>query len=125
METQGTSLKKGIVASRQRPPHTAAHTVDKIRALKCEVLKYPPCSPHLATSDFHLKEYLQGQKFADDNEVVVAVQRWLKAMPKIFFFYRKSTSLWTGGPSVLRSRGTTLKNKTQTISIFTLIKELL
>ena len=27
-----------------------------------------------------------GQKFADDNEVMEAVQSWLKATPKSFFF---------------------------------------
>jgi histone-lysine N-methyltransferase SETMAR len=59
-------------------PHTAAHTVDTLRALKFEVLKHPPYSPDLAPSDFHLfgplKEHMRGQKFADDNEVLEAVQ---------------------------------------------------
>jgi hypothetical protein len=32
-----------------------------------------------------MKEHLWGQKFADDNEVMEAVQSWLKAMPKSFF----------------------------------------
>jgi len=32
-------------------------------------------------------------------------------------------SLWTGGPSALRSRGTMSKNKTQTISVSTLVKK--
>ena len=32
------------------------------------------------------EEHLQGQMFADDNEVMEAVQSWLKAMPKSFFF---------------------------------------
>jgi hypothetical protein len=69
--------------------HTAAHTVDTLRALKYEVLKHPPYSLDLAPSDFHLfgpmKEHLRGQKFADDNEVTEAVQRWLKATQKAFF----------------------------------------
>jgi len=29
-------------------PHTAAHAVDTLRALKCEVLKHPPYMPDLA-----------------------------------------------------------------------------
>jgi len=33
--------------------------------------------------------------------------------------------LWTGGPSVLRSRGTMSKNKTQIVSVSTLVKKLL
>ena len=43
----------------------------------------------MAPSDFHLfgpmKEHLRGQKFADDDEVIEAVQSWLKATPKSFF----------------------------------------
>jgi len=79
----------------------AAHMVDTLRALKFEVLKHPPYSPDLAPSDFHLfgpmKENLQGQKFADDNEVMEAVQSWLKATPKSFFLEgtRKLVDRWT------------------------------
>jgi len=82
-------------------PHTAAHTVDTLRALKFDVLKHPPYSPDLAPSDFHLfgctKEHLRGQKFADDNEVMEAVQCWLKATPKSFFLedIRKLVDRWT------------------------------
>jgi uncharacterized membrane protein len=32
-----------------------------------------------------MKEHLRGQNFADDNEVMEAVQSWLKATPKSFF----------------------------------------
>jgi len=43
----------------------------------------------MAPSDFHLfrpmKEHLGGQKFADDNKVMEAVQSWLKATQKAFF----------------------------------------
>jgi len=79
-------IKKRVHNAR---PHTAAHTVDTLRALKFEVLKHSPYSPDLASSDFHLfgpmKEHLWGQKFADDNEVMEAVQSWLKATPKKLF----------------------------------------
>ena len=47
----------------------------------------------------------------------------LKSTPKSFFL--EGVRLWTGGPSVLRSRGTMSKNKTQTISVSTLVKQLL
>jgi hypothetical protein len=61
-------------------PHTAALTVGTLRALKFEVFKHPPYSPNLAPLDFHLfipmKEHLRGHKFADDNEVMEAVQSW-------------------------------------------------
>jgi hypothetical protein len=63
-------------------PHTAADTVDTLRALKFEVLKQPPYSPDWAPSDFHLfgpmKEHFRVM------EVMEAVQSWLKDMPKAF-----------------------------------------
>jgi hypothetical protein len=78
----------------------AAHTVDTLRALKFEVLKHPPYSPKLATSNFRLfglmEEYLRGQKFADD-EVMEVVQSRLKVAPKSFFLegIRKLVDRWT------------------------------
>jgi hypothetical protein len=45
-----------------------------------------------------MKEHLRGHKFADDDEVMEAVQSWLKATPKIFFFLegiRKLVDRWT------------------------------
>ena len=81
--------------------HTAVHTVDTLRALKFEVLKHPPYSPDLEPSDFHLfgpmKEHLRGQKFSDDNEIMLVVQSWLKTTPKTFFLedLRKLVDSWT------------------------------
>ena len=79
----------------------AAHKVDTLRALKFEVLKHPPYSLNVAPLDFHLfgptKEHLQVQKFAHDNEVMEAVQSWLKATPKSFFLegIHKLVDRWT------------------------------
>jgi len=44
-----------------------------------------------------MKEHLQCQKFADDDEVMQAVQSWLKATPKSFFLegIRKLVGRWT------------------------------
>jgi len=43
----------------------------------------------MAPSDFHLfgltKEHLQGQTFADNDEVMETVQSWFKATQKAFF----------------------------------------
>ena len=55
----------------------------------------------MVQSDFHLfgpmKEHLRGQKFADDDEVMEAVQSWLKATPKSFLLegIRKLVDRWT------------------------------
>ena len=86
---RGLFSKRVLLLRDNARPHTAVHTVDTLCALKFEVLKHPPCSPDLAPSDFHLfgpmKEHLLGQKFADD-EIMEAVQSWLEATPKSFFF---------------------------------------
>ncbi|BFZ08224.1 hypothetical protein BsWGS_11263 [Bradybaena similaris] len=70
-------------------PHTAAHPVDTLQILQFEVLKHPAYNPDFAPSDFNLfgpmKEHLRGQRFADDNEVMSAVQTWLLATPKSFY----------------------------------------
>jgi hypothetical protein len=44
-----------------------------------------------------MKEHLRGLKFADNNEVIEAVQSWLKATPKSFFLdgVRKLVDRWT------------------------------
>jgi hypothetical protein len=44
-----------------------------------------------------MKEHLRGQKFAYDNEVMEAVQSWLKATPKSFFLegVHKLVETWT------------------------------
>ena len=98
---RGLLSKRVLLLHDNARPHMAAHRVDTLRALKFEVLKHPPYSPDLAPSDFHLfgnlKEHLQGQKFADDNEVMEVVQSWLKATPKSFFLegIRKLVDRWT------------------------------
>jgi hypothetical protein len=80
---------------------TTAPMCLRIHALKFEVLNNSPNSPELAPSDFHLfgsmKEHLRGQRFADNNEVMEAVQSWLKATPKRFFGQgiRKLVETWT------------------------------
>ena len=81
-------------------PLTVAHTVATLRVLKYEELKHSPYSPDLAPTEFHLfgpmKEYLRGQNFADDNEVMEAVQSWLKFTPKRIFLegIRKLVDRW-------------------------------
>jgi hypothetical protein len=68
---RGLLSKRVLLLHDNARPHTAAHTVDTLRALKFEVLKHPQYSPELAQSDFHFvgptKEHLRGQKFADDT----------------------------------------------------------
>jgi len=101
------SKRRGLLSKRVLLLHdnarsrTASHMVDTLHALKIEVLIHPSYSPDLVPSDFYLfgpmKEHLRGQKFADDNEVMEAVQSWLKATPKSFFLegIHKFVDRWT------------------------------
>jgi hypothetical protein len=52
------------------------------------LVHFTPKGPDLATSDFHMfgrmKKDLRGRRFSSDEEVIGAVQNWLKTQP-IFF----------------------------------------
>jgi histone-lysine N-methyltransferase SETMAR len=71
---QGLPSNRVLLLHNNPGPHTAAHTVDTLCALEYEVLKHPPYSPDMAQSDFHLfgplKQHMQGQKFAGNNEII-------------------------------------------------------
>jgi histone-lysine N-methyltransferase SETMAR len=58
-------------------PHTATATQDLIVTFGWKQFDHPPYSPDLAPSDFHvflhLKTFLCGRRFHDDNEVKEAV----------------------------------------------------
>jgi hypothetical protein len=62
-------------------PHTAAATQDLIATFGWEQFNHPPFSRDLVPSDFHvflhLKTFLGGRQFHDDNEVKEAVNTWL------------------------------------------------
>jgi len=64
----------------------AARTMDTIQKLKWNVLPYPPYSPDLAVSDYHLfgplKEHLGGKMICNNEEVIEDVQEWLHWQPK-------------------------------------------
>ena len=68
---QGHLSKRVLLLHDNASPHTDVRTVDTLRAKKFEVLKLPPYSLDLASSDFHLfgpmKEHLRGQKYIGFN----------------------------------------------------------
>ena len=70
-------------------PHTAARTMAKFEELGCEMLVYPPYSPDLAPSDFHifrpLKNHMRGNHFTTDAAVIGAVSKWLRTQPPKFY----------------------------------------
>jgi histone-lysine N-methyltransferase SETMAR len=73
-------------------PHTAKLTKSKLRNLKWEVLKHPPCSPDMSPSDFHLfrsmQNHLAGVKFNSEE----VLREWMTN-----FFYDKPASFFVRG----------------------------
>jgi histone-lysine N-methyltransferase SETMAR len=66
--------------------HTARAPQERIKKLQCELLEHPPYSPDMAPGDFHmfgpLRNHLGGKCFADDEEVEMEVQKWLRQQAK-------------------------------------------
>ena len=71
-------LSRGVVMIHENAcPHTAAATQNLFTTFGWEQFDHPHFSPDLAPSDFHLflhlKSFLAGRRFHDDNEVKEAV----------------------------------------------------
>ena len=82
-------LSRGIVLIHDNArPHTATATQELLTTFKWEQFDHPPYSPDLAPSDYHLfqhlKSFLGGQRFHDD-EVKEYVSMWLKSQAANFF----------------------------------------
>ena len=69
--------------------HSAAQTQDLITSFKWEQMDHLLYSPDLAPSDFHLflhlKKFLGGKRFDDDDDLKDAVQKWLKLQAAAFY----------------------------------------
>ena len=70
-------------------PHTAAATQNLITTFGWEQFDHPPYSPDLAPSDFHLfvhlKSFLAGWRFHDDELVKEAVTTCLASQVALFY----------------------------------------
>ena len=70
-------------------PHTALKTKKTISDLRQELLDHPAYSPDLAPSDYylfgHLKEYLSGTRYHNNEELKQSVVKWLKNKSKDFY----------------------------------------
>ena len=62
-------------------PHSTAQTQDLNTSFKWEQMDNPLCSHDLVPNDYHLflhlKKFLGGKRFDDDNDLKDAVQKWL------------------------------------------------
>jgi len=74
-------------------PHSATQTQDLITSFKWEQMDHLLYSPDLAPSDYHLflhvKKFLGGKWFDDDNDLKDAVWKWLTSQTASF--YEKGT----------------------------------
>ena len=70
-------------------PHTAAATQNLITTFGWEQFDHPPYSPDLAPIDFHLflhlKSFLAGWRFHDNNKVKEAVTRCFASQAASFY----------------------------------------
>jgi histone-lysine N-methyltransferase SETMAR len=78
-------LTKGVCLLHDNArPHITHQTVALLDQFGWDIITHPPYSPDLAPCDYHLfpklKEHLAGRRFSDDDEVKVAVQRFLNDM---------------------------------------------
>lgn len=83
-------LRDGILLIHDNArPHTAHDTQQCLMELRWEVFDHPPYSPDLAPSDFHLfkhlKSFLAGKQFRDDDEIRSVVIQWLQSQAASFF----------------------------------------
>jgi histone-lysine N-methyltransferase SETMAR len=72
------------------PAHRTLATQKKLAYLGFQCLDYPPYSPDLAPSDYHLflglKIQLKDHHFSSDAEVIAAAETWLDRQTFEFFF---------------------------------------
>ena len=70
-------------------PHSAAQTQDLITSFRWKQMEHPPYTPNLGPSDFHLflhlKKFLGGKRFDDDDDLKDAVQKWLTSQAAAFY----------------------------------------
>jgi histone-lysine N-methyltransferase SETMAR len=83
-------LSRGVVMLHDNSrPHTATATQDLIATFGWEQFDHPPYSPDFAPSDFHvflhLKTFLGGLRFHEDNEVKEAVNTWFPSQAASFY----------------------------------------
>ncbi|KAL4142109.1 hypothetical protein QTP88_004630 [Uroleucon formosanum] len=83
-------LSRGIVFIHDNArPHTANVTKQLLADFAWEQFNHPPYSPDLAPSDFHfflhMKSFMGGQNFNEDDEVKKAISAWLQSQASSFY----------------------------------------
>ena len=84
-------LRSGVVMSQDNAPcHTCRVAMAAAKECGFEILPHPPYSPDLAPTDYYLfpklKSVLRGKRFETNNDVIEAVDAFLRVQ-KFSFFY--------------------------------------
>ena len=86
-----------------------------IRKCGFKQLNHPPYSPDLAPSDYflfrHLKKHMRGNHYSSDEEMIDAVESYLRDQPEDFYF-EGINSLFLKWRKCIDIGGIILKNKT-------------
>ena len=79
MKDERTCTMRHFLLHDDARPHSSAQTQDLITSFKCKQMDQPPYNPDLAPSDFHLflhlKKFLGGKRFDDDDDRKDVVQK--------------------------------------------------
>lgn len=86
---RGLMTRRPYLLHDNAPSHKAGIAQAAIRESGFHQLDHPPYSPDLAPSDFHLfpylKKFLRGRHFANDEELIAAVNAWFEVQPTAFY----------------------------------------
>ena len=89
-ENRRGKLSKGILLQQDNARvHTCKIAMDAVERNGYELIPHPTCSPDLAPSDYflfpNLKKDIRGRHFRSNEEVVAAVEEWVRVEDPGFF----------------------------------------
>ena len=89
-EKRRGKIRRGVLLQQDNAPvHSSKVAMQSVRDCGFERLPHPPYSPDLAPSDFFLfsklKKELRGQRYDDDDELMLAVEGFCKGHDSAFY----------------------------------------
>lgn len=81
--------KKVLFHHENTPAHTSVTAMAKFNQLRWELFPHPAYSPDLAPSDYHLfpnlKRWLQGKRFASNEEIINETNAYFEELEKPYY----------------------------------------
>ena len=89
-EKRRGKIRRGVLLQQDNAPvHSSKVAMQSVRDCGFELPPHPPYSPDLAPSDFFLfsklKKELRGQRYDDDDELMLAVEGFCKGHDAAFY----------------------------------------